>query len=66
MGSWMIIRGIAVTGTVLTTTEFCDFYVLVITLTLLTFRRNTTVSCPDAAREVADGSKQCTYDGYEK
>ena len=44
-GAWMSVHVTTVTITVLTALEFCDFYVLNIKLTPLTFKINTTVSC---------------------
>ena len=44
-GSWLIVRGTTVTSTVTTAKEFCNFYVIVIALTHLTFKRNATVAC---------------------
>ena len=44
-GSWMGALGTTETGTVLSATKFRGFYVLVITLTLLTFKRKTIVAC---------------------
>ena len=40
----MSVRVTKVTGTVLDATEFRDFYVLIITLNPITFKRNETVS----------------------
>ena len=45
MGACMSVRGTKVTGTLLYTTKFNDFYVIVITLTPLNSKINTAVSC---------------------
>ena len=45
MYDWMSVWGTPVTGTVLTATEFCDFYVLVTTLTPPISKKNVTVAC---------------------
>ena len=41
-GSWLIVRGTTVTGTLLAATDFCDFFVHVMMLTPLNFRKNAT------------------------
>ena len=42
--SWMSVRSTTVTGTVLSTTDYCDFYVPVMTLTPLSFKENVTIA----------------------
>ena len=44
-GTWLIVWGTMVTITVIAATEFRDFYVLVITLTLLSYKINVMVTC---------------------
>ena len=45
LGSWMSVRGTAVTGVVLAAMEFFGFYVHIITLNPLTFKGNVTADC---------------------